>query len=145
MNIRVPSLAALLGVRPKKTKDFDLFDLADEIGKGLPVEALSRICALVAPDDASFRYRIVPKATLARRQRNARRLTRDESDRLVRLARIWAFAMDLWKSEPAAQRFLAKPHPLLAGRVPREFTLESEIGAREVEELIGRAKYGIPT
>jgi putative toxin-antitoxin system antitoxin component (TIGR02293 family) len=62
----------------------------------------------------------------------------------ARSPRIWESAMDVWKSEPAAQRFLANPHHLLAGRIPREFAIESELGALEVENLLGRIKFGIP-
>ena len=145
MTVHVRSLATLLGVKPKKAESLSAFDLADEVSRGLSVDAVDRVCDKVAPDDVSLRYRVVPKATLARRRRTpGRRLSPEESDRVARLARIWESAMDVWKSEAAAQRFLAKPHPLLAGRVPREFTIESELGAREVENLIGRLKYGIP-
>src|ERR671932_817103 len=113
------SLAALLGIRPRKAQNFTSLDLADAVGRGLSVEAVDRLCAQIAPDDAGLRYRIVPKATLARRQRAASpRLSAEESDRLARLARLWAVALDVWGSPAAAQRFLAEPHPLLDGRVP---------------------------
>jgi len=135
------SVAALLGVRRGKSGHVSPFDLADAVAKGLSVDAVDRLCAQVAPADPSLRYRIVPKANLARRQRT-RRLSSDESERLARLARIWAFAVDVWGSEAAARQFLAKPHALLAGRIPRDFAAETEIGAREVEGLIGRLKYG---
>jgi putative toxin-antitoxin system antitoxin component (TIGR02293 family) len=106
---------------------------------------VDRVSDKIAPDDPNLRYRLIPKATLARRRRTpGRRLSREESVRVARLARIWESAMDVWKAEPAAQRFLANPHPLLAGRIPREFAIESELGAREVENLLGRIKFGIP-
>ncbi len=136
------SLAALLGVKPKGGRTVDTLGLADEIERGLSVGAVDRLCSLVAPDDSSFRYRIVPKATLARRQRGTGRLSPEESDRLARLARLWAFAMDVWKSEQAARRFLGEPHPLLRNRVPRELGIESDIGARAVENILGGLKYG---
>jgi putative toxin-antitoxin system antitoxin component (TIGR02293 family) len=63
-------------------------------------------------------------------------------DRGARLARLWAFATDVWGSQSAAQRFFAEPHPLLGGRVPMELATETEIGARTVEDLLGRLKYG---
>jgi putative toxin-antitoxin system antitoxin component (TIGR02293 family) len=135
------SVAALLGVKPGRAGYVDQFDIADAVAKGLSVDAVDRLCAAVSPADPTLRYRIIPKATLARRQRT-RRLTREESDRLARLARIWTFAVEVWGSEAAARQFLAKPHPLLAGRVPRDFAAETEVGAREVEGLIGRLKYG---
>ncbi len=84
----------------------------------------------------------MPKATLARRQRGAGRLSPEESDRLARLARLWAVALDVWKSEKAAHRFLAEPHPLLRNRIPRELVIESDIGARAVENLLSGLAYG---
>ncbi len=59
-----------------------------------------------------------------------------------RLARITAAALDVWRSPEAAQRFLTKPHMLLRGRAPREIAIESETGARKVEEILGGLKYG---
>ena len=63
------SVAALLGVRRGKSGHVSPFDLADAVAKGLSVDAVDRLCAQVAPADPSLRYRIVPKANLARRQR----------------------------------------------------------------------------
>jgi len=141
--IEARSLAALLGISPRKAESFTSLDLADAVGRGLSVEAVERLSAMIAPDDASLRYRIVPKATLARRQRAApRRLSPQESDRVARLAQLWAFALDVWGSPAAAQRFLAEPHPLLGGRVPREVAIASQIGAWAVEQILGRLKYG---
>jgi putative toxin-antitoxin system antitoxin component (TIGR02293 family) len=133
-------LAALLGVKPKGGRDVDTIELATEIEKGLSVATVDRLCRLVAPDDARFRYRIILKTTLARRQRG--RLSPAESDRLARLARLWAFAMDVWRSESAARRFLGEPHPLLRNRIPRELGIGSDIGARAVENILGGLKYG---
>ena len=145
MTIHVPPVAALLGLKPTG-KQLRTFDLAAEVSKGLPVDAVERVSAMIAPDDVNFRYRIVPKATLVRRRQTAHRLlTPEESDRVARLARLWELALGVWKTEDAAQLFLATPHMLLRGRVPREFAAASEIGAREVEEILGRIKYGIPT
>jgi len=141
-DIQARSIAALLGVKPK-TQAFTSLDLAEVVGRGLSVHAVDRLCAAIAPAEPGLRYTIVSKATLASRHKTARRrLNREESDRLTRLARLWAFAISVWGSEAAARRFLAEPHPLLGGRVPREVATETEIGARAVEELLGRLKYG---
>jgi putative toxin-antitoxin system antitoxin component (TIGR02293 family) len=144
MPTEASQLAALLGVKPqRRSKIISSLDLADEVVRGLPVEAVDRLCVLIAPGDVTLRHRLVPKATLARRQRTAeRRLSPEESDRLARLARLWTFAADVWGSQSDAQRFFAEPHPLLGGRIPREVATETEIGARAVEDLLGRLKYG---
>jgi putative toxin-antitoxin system antitoxin component (TIGR02293 family) len=140
--IEARSLAALLGIKPRRDRLLDSLDLSSAVGKGLSAAAVNRLCRLVAPDDLSFRYRIVPKATLARRLRGAGRLSPEESNRLSRLASVWAFAMDVWKSEEGAQRFLREPHMLLRNRVPRELAIESDVGARAVENILGGLKYG---
>ena len=141
--IRASELAALLGLYPKNVEQFTSLDLATAVVRGLPVRAVDGICMRVAPDDRSFRNRIVPKATLARRQRErGQRLSPEESDRVARLARLWAFAVDVWGSEAAARRFFGEPHPLLHGRVPRDIAIETEVGARAVEDILGRLMYG---
>src|SRR5262245_48681363 len=110
--IRASELAALLGLYPKNAEQFTSLDLATAVVRGLPLRAVDRTCFRVAPDDRSFRNRIVPQATFARRQRvRGQRLSPEESDRVARLARLWAFAVDVWGSEAAAQRFFAEPHP----------------------------------
>jgi putative toxin-antitoxin system antitoxin component (TIGR02293 family) len=141
-DIQARSIAALLGLRPK-SQVFTSLDLAQEVGKGLSVHAIDRLCGVIAPTEPGLRYQIVSKATLARRHKTVgQRLSREESDRLARLARLWAFAADVWGSAVAARRFLSEPHPLLGGRIPRQVATETEIGARAVEELLGRLKYG---
>ena len=113
---------------------------SERIEAGLPASALDRLARKMAPDDPSFKYRLVPKATLARRRR-AKRLTPAESERVARIAEIWQLAMDVWKSAADARAFLSRPHMLLEDRPPLEVALGSEHSARRVRTLLGRAKY----
>ena len=143
MSARLQEIAALLGVDPKRAKGMTNLDLADEVKRGIRITAVDRVIDFISPNDVSLRDRIVPKATLARRKAGAeRRLSPNESDRLARMASMWASALDVWKSNEAAQRFLREPHPLLNGRIPYEVAVETEIGARAVEEVLGKLKYG---
>ena len=48
------------------------------VDRGLPVRSLEKISETIAPDDTGFKYRIVPKASLAR-SRNAKRLSSTHS------------------------------------------------------------------
>jgi putative toxin-antitoxin system antitoxin component (TIGR02293 family) len=84
-------------------------------------------------------YRVVPLSTLKRRTR----LKTHESEKTERLARVIALAELLWDDQEAAQEFLNTPHPELDGRTPLECAA-SELGAREVEDLVMRALYGLP-
>jgi putative toxin-antitoxin system antitoxin component (TIGR02293 family) len=143
MSVETRNLPTLLGFTPKKAQAINSLDLADAVGRGLPVDVVDLIAKLIAPDDSSLRNRIVPKATLMRRQKAAgRRLSAEESNRVARLARLWAFALDVWGTPEAARRFLSQPHPLLRNRVPRDLAIQTEIGARAVENLLGGLKYG---
>lgn len=47
--------------------------------------ALDHQAEIVAPEDARFKFRLIPKAMLERRRRPAQRLTTAEGDRLARL------------------------------------------------------------
>lgn len=116
--------------------------IAEELRAGLPVGAVDFLAKLIAPKDATFKYRIVPKATLARRKRSpSGRLTLDESERLARYASIWSLAMEVWKDEEKARRFLWSPHMLLRGQRAID-AADTAIGASEVERIIGSLLYG---
>ena len=84
-------------------------------------------------------HRVVPAATYKRRHR----LKLVESERTERLARVIALAEMLWDDEAEAKRFLATPHPELGRKKPIEAAL-TELGARQVEDVVMRALYGLP-
>ena len=80
--------------------------------------------------------------TLARRKEKGR-LSPDESDRLVRAARIVSQARRLFEGDAdAANRWLKASQPALGGSTPTEYA-QTEIGAREVEALIARLEHGV--
>src|SRR5581483_5210741 len=70
--IPASSIAVLLGIKPK-TPAFSSLDLANEVGRGFSVDAVDRLCRVVAPAVPGFRYQIISKATLSRRNRTAKR------------------------------------------------------------------------
>lgn len=131
----------LLGLGRGPGQALSAFDLIGRVEKGLPTSALDRLCALVAPDEPALRYRIVPKATYMRRKKS-RRLSAAESADVARLARVWAFAREVWGSDSEARSFLTREHPLLEDRRPIDVAIRSEIGARLVEEVLGGLAYG---
>ena len=117
---------------------------------GLPLTSLDRVVRCVAPSDSGFAFRIIPRATLARRRKSfaaARdradgRLSAEEGTRLARLASVWAMALDVWGDAESARRFLFEPHPLLHDRRPVDVVLENQLGRPVVEGILGRLKYG---
>ncbi len=75
------------------------------------------------------------------RRRGAVRLTRYESDRLYRLARIVALANDSLGDHKRALRWLKRPNRALGAIAPVE-AIDTEVGARQVENILGRIAYG---
>lgn len=83
-----------------------------------------------------------PLRTLARRKK-AGRLTSDESERLMRLEIAFSKTLELFDgSQDAAQHWLSSPAKAFGGETPLAM-LQTEFGAREVEDLIGRLEHGV--
>ncbi|MDQ6678396.1 MAG: DUF2384 domain-containing protein [Acidobacteriota bacterium] len=127
-----------IGLRAKETAD-----LIHQVEDGLSFEALETLAKLTRQSVAEIGAIIgVPERTLARRK-IAGKLTPEESDRLVRVAMVFEKAMGLfeWDAAPAVQ-WLLTPKAALSGEVPLRYC-RTELGAREVEKLIGRLEHGV--
>lgn len=86
----------------------------------------------------------IPLRTLSRRKREGK-LHADESERLWRAMRVVNKAIALFEGNKiAAMQWLQRPQPALELRTPLQFA-RSDVGAREVEELIGRLEHGVFT
>jgi putative toxin-antitoxin system antitoxin component (TIGR02293 family) len=128
----------LLGI-----ETFDSPDLLRSVARGLPYSAFERLVANTsfASEDALVLVNI-PSRTLTRRKREGR-FHEDESDRLVRASRLFGRALSLFEGDrDAAKQWLSAPQRALGGAVP--FVLaRTEVGALEVERLIGRLEQGV--
>jgi putative toxin-antitoxin system antitoxin component (TIGR02293 family) len=130
----------LLGINPQPMNT--RLGLAYSIQAGLPVSALDRLAQAVAPDDSRFKFRLIPKATLERRRRASERLTTDEGDRLARIAKVYAMALDIYRDSEKVRDFLHRPHMMLDNKAPLDVALATGPGADAVINLLGRAAYG---
>lgn len=83
----------------------------------------------------------IPARTLARR-RTEHRLSPEESDRVLRVARILARAQEVFGSDDRARRWLAAPCRALGGKVPVEL-LDTDLGAKTVDDEITRIAHGV--
>ena len=83
----------------------------------------------------------ISKATFHRRKL-AGRLDQSESDRVLRYARLMGRAMEVMETQENARQWLTSPQFGLGGAIPLEYA-ETEVGAREVEDLLGRIEYGV--
>jgi putative toxin-antitoxin system antitoxin component (TIGR02293 family) len=121
---------------------FSTAKIIELLRAGLPVQELQDLqTSLALPMEKLGPLLGISKATLHRRKAEGK-LAPAESDRVVRLARLFGKAVEVMESEESARNWLASPQVGLAGAVPLEFA-ETEVGAREVEDLLGRIEYGV--
>ncbi|TXN84783.1 antitoxin Xre-like helix-turn-helix domain-containing protein [Methylobacterium sp. WL8] len=125
------ALADLLGIAPYASGAIPQSEMVARINAGLPIGAVARVATAVAPDDRTFAFHLVKRATLHRRRSASTgdaTLSALEGAKVVRVARVWEMACEVWKDDDAARDFLRRPHPLLEGRPPIDVVLESEFG-----------------
>jgi putative toxin-antitoxin system antitoxin component (TIGR02293 family) len=121
----------------------DVLRLVGQVRAGFPFSRLARFQkASGLPWEKIARFASIPQRTLTRRQ-NEGRLNPEESDRVWRASAVFGKAVDLFEGDvAAARRWLQTPQPALGGQVPLEIA-STEVGAREVENLIGRLEHGV--
>jgi len=119
-------------------------DLADLITRGLPRKAAQAVRSRLNLTEREFARSLgVSPKTLQRQAKAAvGRLNPAQGDRLYRLARMIAFAEAVLEDPERAHRWLQEPQRGLGNRRPIDL-LQSEAGAREVEDLLGRIEYGV--
>ena len=75
------------------------------------------------------------------RRKSQGRLARYESDRLYRLARLVSLAANFLGDRQTAIAWLKRPNRALGGVAPLAI-IDTELGARQVENVLGRIGYG---
>lgn len=84
----------------------------------------------------------IPSRTYARRVADKARLKLHEGERAARLMRIFDRAKQLFVTEENVRKWLHAELPALGWRTPIDYA-QTEPGAREVENLIGRIEHGV--
>jgi putative toxin-antitoxin system antitoxin component (TIGR02293 family) len=116
-------------------------DLCEAIRAGFPpavVEELMQASGLTLKELADA---LDLSARSLQRRRRTGRLARFESDRLYRLARIVALAQQSLGDRQSAARWLKRPNRALGGAAPIS-AIDTEPGARQVENVLGRIAFG---
>jgi putative toxin-antitoxin system antitoxin component (TIGR02293 family) len=117
--------------------------LVEVLQVGLPFRELEALQAsLSVPTETLAPMLGISKATFHRRKGDASRLTPAVSDRVVRYARLLGQALRVFEGLEAAKQWLNTPQVGLGGAVPLNYA-RTELGAREVENLLGRIEYGV--
>ena len=120
-------------------------DLIEHVKRGLPPSVFDLLrdeLGLAADTLADLAG--VSTRTLARSKKKDQLLAPGTSERLVRFARLYEIAAETLGGEEEARHWLKTPKVALGGHTPLDYA-DTELGAREVENLLGRLAYGVFT
>jgi putative toxin-antitoxin system antitoxin component (TIGR02293 family) len=133
--------AAMLGI--KKEKVSTTLDFMPFIRRGLPTKAVASIAKVLELSPvATVKSLGVAERTYARRIRKHQHLSVDQSERVVRLARVLAMATEVLGDRDKARRWVVGPNRAL-GMVAPLMLLDTDIGAGEVFDELGRIEHGV--
>jgi putative toxin-antitoxin system antitoxin component (TIGR02293 family) len=116
-------------------------DLAKLVEQRLPTASLDALTASGITGE-EVNTLIIPRRTLVHRKARSEKLTSDESDRAVRLARITSMAEEIFGANDRAARWLRKPKTRFEGQTPMQM-LQTESGARLVEQMLLQLEHGM--
>lgn len=118
-------------------------DLARQVRSGLPASTVDLLAGKLSMHRSQVAERLnIPLRTLSRRMKTKSRLTHDESDRTLRMARVVAFAREVLGSDEKASHWMINPNRALGGKRPFD-QLDTEPGVRSVEGILYAIAYGM--
>lgn len=122
----------------------NLLELASLIEAGLERGVAEQLRRHLQLSEAQWAHCLgVSTKTLQRQAKTGEeRLSAAQSDRLYRLARLVALAEEVFENDDRARRWLHAAQRGLGDRAPLDL-VQTEAGAREVEDLLGRIEYGV--
>ena len=114
----------------------------EQIRAGLNFRAVQNLQkALDLPMERIASVLGMSRATLHRRKIQGK-IDREESEKLVRYRSLLKKAEEVFGDAENARQWLTHPQRGLGNAMPLEFA-KSELGAREVENLLGRIEYSV--
>lgn len=127
----------VLAGRPRSSLDW-----ISVIRQGISAAAVDVLARAIGVTQGELALALgIPERTLARRKKEGM-LNSEESAKLVRLARVVARAETVFENVDAALDWLKSPNAALGGATPLSL-LDTEIGAENVADTLGRIEHGV--
>ena len=142
MASEIQAVAAELGGFPSLGRHIrSETDLREAVREGLPDAVIRRLMRSTDLTLDEIARSIDLSVRSLQRRKGSGRLTPHESDRVYRFARAVAMAKQYLGDDERALRWLKRPNRALGGVTPLS-ALDTEAGARSVENVLGRIAYG---
>jgi putative toxin-antitoxin system antitoxin component (TIGR02293 family) len=118
-------------------------DLARLVREGLPASMVTALAQRLRIGNSVLSGKLgIPQRTLTRRLSQRSLLTPAESDRTVRVARVYANAVEMIGDPEKAIEWLRTPNRALGGEKPLD-QLDTDVGAQMVDDVLGRIAYRV--
>jgi len=112
------------------------------VERGVPLPALEEFAASSGFALKDLLEVVIPARTLKHRRQRQEPLSLDESDRLARVARVYALAVRVFGNPEKARRWLSKPKMRFDEQTPLAM-LRTDLGGRQVEEMLIQIDEGM--
>lgn len=117
-------------------------DLIGAVKQGLPVATFKGLAESLDISEAALaEVTGISVTTLTRRKRSGQ-LSQDESEHVLRIAALLDKAIGVFDSLEDARDWFKTPNLSLGEATPLVYA-DTEVGGREVENLLGRIEYGV--
>lgn len=117
--------------------------LAGMVESGLSVataESLRRRTHMTVKHFGQF----IPRTTLESKRQSNQKLSAEQSDRVMRVAEVYAHAADVFGDSERAEKWMKRTNPRMPeGRTPEDM-LRTSYGARYVDDVLTQIEHGIP-
>ena len=114
-------------------------DAIRAVERGLPITTIDALRRVLRGDEID--RLVIPRRTLTHRRLHGEPLSAEESDRVLRIARVIKAASTALGSEARGLDWLRDKHDLLDGRAPLTLS-KTDAGARLVENMLARLAWG---
>ena len=114
----------------------------ETVEAGVPVATMARFVAASGMQLKDVYEVVIPARTLKHRKARKEPLTSDESDKLVRLIRVYDQALRVLGEREKALYWLSEPKKRFEDRTPIQM-LRTDLGGRMVEEMLGQIYCGM--
>lgn len=114
----------------------------ESMEKGVPLSALEEFAAYSSIPRKDLLEVVIPARTLKHRRQRKEPFSLHESDRLARVARIYALAVKVFGNAVDGREWLTFPIDRFRGRTALEM-LQTDVGGRQVEAMLYQIDEGV--
>ena len=117
-------------------------DILTHVRNGLPAGMFEQVASTLGLSAGTLAAKLgIARRTVTRKRGNGAPLSSETSEKLLRVARVHNLGRMLFTTDEAVAEWLSKPDVTLGDMAPLDL-LDTDVGGREVENLLRALAYG---